>query len=361
MSFGARESSGSKGFFSRNKTPKVIPNSPSGSRPGQAYLLGQDDAASVKSSAKSIRSHHSRNSIASQKDLQHPRETLYGDELSPIYSTAGVVSSIPYDSVAPDLNRQPIPIDYVRPVSRGDEGREREFSYHSISRMGDSHQYPTFDHNQQYSHPTGPRPPPGSTGSSTLAAGNSYYSPPSREHTPAPPSSARNTNGQVYYPSTSTLASNARSSDQMSVYSTMTSTTRSSMLSITPTVLDTGPPLPSPSSSTTEFILERPKDDEIVERMFYELMIKRGYMNIPEPAKRQLMAKPVSGKWVMIYQDKLADWQAEQKRQGSGRDLDEDSPEWYVKKIMEGNISAKQLGSLSVSLRTQPIGWVQTV
>jgi cytokinesis protein len=106
--------------------------------------------------------------------------------------------------------------------------------------------------------------------------------------------------------------------------------------------------------------MERPDDDEMVERMFYDLMIKRGYMNLPEQARRQLMAKPVSGKWLMIYQDKLADWQAEQKRRAaassSGKDLDEDSPQWYVKKIMEGNITAKQLGSLSVSLRTQPIG-----
>ncbi|KAI5791537.1 hypothetical protein FPQ18DRAFT_260087 [Pyronema domesticum] len=97
--------------------------------------------------------------------------------------------------------------------------------------------------------------------------------------------------------------------------------------------------------------------------MFYELMIKRGYTNLPESAQRQLMAKPISGKWTMIYQDKLTDWQAEQKRKqaalSSGKDLDEDSPQWYVKKIMEGNITAKQLGSLSVSLRTQPIGWVK--
>ncbi|KAG0127944.1 hypothetical protein HOY82DRAFT_580374 [Tuber indicum] len=97
--------------------------------------------------------------------------------------------------------------------------------------------------------------------------------------------------------------------------------------------------------------------------MFYELMEKRGYMNLPEQAKRQMMAYPPSKKWVMVHQDKLADFQAEQKRraaaQAQGRDPDEDSPEWYVKKIMDGTISAKQLGSLSVSLRTQPISWVK--
>ncbi|RPB00177.1 actin-binding FH2 [Choiromyces venosus 120613-1] len=97
--------------------------------------------------------------------------------------------------------------------------------------------------------------------------------------------------------------------------------------------------------------------------MFYELMEKRGYMNLPEQAKRQMMAYPPSKKWIMVHQDKLADFQSEQKRraaaQALGRDPDEDSPEWYVKKIMDGTISAKQLGSLSVSLRTQPISWVK--
>ena len=131
------------------------------------------------------------------------------------------------------------------------------------------------------------------------------------------------------------------------------------MLSLAPTIAE-AMPQPSQFANMTEFFMERPRDDRIVETMFLELMHKRGYTNIPEPAKRQLMAKPVSGKWVMIYQDKLADFQAEQKRRtaalSSGKDLDEDSPQWYVKKIMEGNITAKQLGSLSVSLRTQPIG-----
>lgn len=106
--------------------------------------------------------------------------------------------------------------------------------------------------------------------------------------------------------------------------------------------------------------MEKPKDDRVVEQMFYELMIKRGYVHLPEPAKKQMMAYPVSKKWVMVHQDKLSDWQAEQKRRqnagsSSGKDVNEDSPEWYVKKIMEGSITAKQLGSLSVSLRTQPI------
>ena len=152
------------------------------------------------------------------------------------------------------------------------------------------------------------------------------------------------------------------SSDQNSLYSSISSTTRNSVLSITPSVAD---PIPSPMSfqSAEGFTLERPRDDRVVEAMFYELMEKRGYMNLPEQAKRQMMAYAPSKKWVMVHQDKLADFQAEQKRrvaaQAQGRDLDEDSPEWYVKKIMDGTISAKQLGSLSVSLRTQPIRYAR--
>jgi cytokinesis protein len=355
MSSGGRDSGG-KGLFSRNKLHKITGFSSSSSsipKVGEPYQVEGPDAAS-RSSAKSARSHHSRLSVSSNKDN---RDTIYGDELNPLYSTAGVVTSIPYDSVVPDLNRTPIPMDYGRPTSRGDAGHE--ITPHSIARMGDYHQYPTVlpqAPQQQYSHPTGPRPPPSSSGSSTLTA-NSYYAPSKEYSASTMSSSTRHTNGsQVHYPSNSTHS--ARSSDQMSVYSSLSSATRSSMISVAPTIAESM--MPNPYGSATEFTMDRPQDDEVVEKMFYDLMIKRGYMNLPEQARRQLMAKPVSGKWLMIYQDKLADWQAEQKRRAAanvaGKDLDEDSPQWYVKKIMEGNISAKQLGSLSVSLRTQPIG-----
>ncbi|KKY23765.1 putative cytokinesis protein sepa [Diplodia seriata] len=42
-----------------------------------------------------------------------------------------------------------------------------------------------------------------------------------------------------------------------------------------------------------------------------------------------------------------------------GRADEEGSPEWYVRKVLDNSITAKQLQSLSVSLRTQPIGWVK--
>jgi cytokinesis protein len=361
MSSGGRES-GKSSFFSRNKHKVGAPFNVS--RPSasvDSHPAGAEEAAAAaKSSSKSTRSHHSRHSVSGHRDQS--RDTVYGDELNPLNHNAGVVTSIPYDSVAPDLNRQPIPLDYARPISRGDEGRMphgvlSEITPHSIARLGDFHQYPTIGGPQQEygHHPGGPRPPPSSSGNSTLSA-NSYYAP-GKEYQAYSNKYANNGSNLTHYPSSSTTSTNARSSE--STFSTISSATRSSMISIAPTIQE-HMHMPQPTSTQTEFGMERPKDDKIIETMFYELMIKRGYTNLPESAQRQLMAKPISGKWTMIYQDKLTDWQAEQKRKqaalSSGKDLDEDSPQWYVKKIMEGNITAKQLGSLSVSLRTQPIG-----
>lgn len=116
---------------------------------------------------------------------------------------------------------------------------------------------------------------------------------------------------------------------------------------------------------------ERPKDDRIVEQMFIELMNKRGWQNLPEQARRQMLAYPASKKWTLVHQDRLTELQGEQKRRQNarltyggaqdgpvgllGRADEEGSPEWYVKKVMDDTIDSKQLQSLSVSLRTQPI------
>ena len=81
------------------------------------------------------------------------------------------------------------------------------------------------------------------------------------------------------------------------------------------------------------------------------------------------MAYPAAKKWTLVHQDKLTEWQGEQKRRQHARQTingvdiygalqradEEGSPEWYVKKVLDDSINAKQLQSLSVSLRTQPI------
>lgn len=82
------------------------------------------------------------------------------------------------------------------------------------------------------------------------------------------------------------------------------------------------------------------------------------------------MAYPAAKKWTLVHQDKLTEWQGENKRRQTARQTivgadgsqgiiarsdEEGTPEWYVRKVMNDTITPKQLGSLSVSLRTQPI------
>ncbi|KAF2859211.1 hypothetical protein K470DRAFT_219707 [Piedraia hortae CBS 480.64] len=133
-------------------------------------------------------------------------------------------------------------------------------------------------------------------------------------------------------------------------------------------------------ASTTSFnsdSLNRPNDDREIERQFHELMLKRGWKSLPEQARRQMEAYPVSKKWTLVHQDRLAEMQGELKRRqnargttpggdgfsyypgGLGRADEEGSPEWFVKRILDNSISLKQFQSLAVSLRTQPIAWVR--
>lgn len=120
--------------------------------------------------------------------------------------------------------------------------------------------------------------------------------------------------------------------------------------------------------------MNKPNDDRVVEEMFLALMQKRGWHNLPDQARRQMMAYPPAKKWTLVHQDRLTEWQGEQKRKttvkqtgqyGSAMDMlanaeEEGTPEWFVKKVMDNSILPKQLASLAVSLRTQPIGWVKT-
>ncbi|KAA8915834.1 hypothetical protein TRICI_002007, partial [Trichomonascus ciferrii] len=107
-----------------------------------------------------------------------------------------------------------------------------------------------------------------------------------------------------------------------------------------------------------DFNLERPESDAVVEAMFLELMNKRDFKSLPEAAKKQMLAYPISKKWMLIHQDALTEFQNEKKRAQHTK-TDENTPEWYVRKLMDNSISTKQLGNLWVSLRTEPVSWVQ--
>lgn len=84
-----------------------------------------------------------------------------------------------------------------------------------------------------------------------------------------------------------------------------------------------------------------------------------------------MTAYPAEKKWTLLHQDRLTEWQGEQKRKQTARanqyttpDVttysdEEGTPEWYVRRVMEDKLDAKGMGSLEVNLRTQQIGWVK--
>lgn len=373
----SRQSSGGKSFFSRklhrDKSGDDAPPTPS--------------AASFTESISSRNSH--RGSISSRDNRSE-----YG------YDDSGSLAAVPYENTSKS-NREPrtverLPRDDGRPVSR------REPVPHQLNKSGaDIHQYPTPDTSQHtsahFTHPTGPRPPPGSLNGTSNASrtsergGYSTYN-----------GRSGHANGMSVPAGYSNDYSRA-SSDQASVYSNGSPNRASSILSLpnesqismyptqnhtsiqqypqarashAPSHLSThhAAGFTSTTSISDGVDLARPSDDRVIEQEFLALMHKRGWKGLPDQAKRQMEAYPINKKWTLVYQDRLTEYQGEKKRRTLARSTvgyngvqdilaradDEGSPEWYVKKVMDNSITAKQLGSLSVSLRTQPIGWVKS-
>jgi cytokinesis protein len=348
---------------------------------------GRDDGA-LDSSSTGGSASGSRSSRHSKRASMH---SLDNDiDASGLAMTAGVITSIPYHTVSD--SKTPIPVDYL---PRSDQiPARKELSPHHMNKANvDFHQYPAWNapNINGASHPTGPRPPPKGP-INTIAPSLQGYT---------RPSTAASNHTTIYTSYSTTESSNPRSSfDQASINSSVSSATRGSSLfssdnSSRTAVVDHHNHLPvvhqsssrlsnashagwsreqsSGFSSTASFSpdgfnLQRPADDRVVEEQFIALMHKRGWQNLPDQAKRQMLAYPAAKKWTLVHQDKLTEWQGEQKRRQHARQTgmsngssrfgqadEEGSPEWYVKKVMDDTITAKQLQSLSVSLRTQPI------
>ncbi|KAJ5352338.1 hypothetical protein N7452_001312 [Penicillium brevicompactum] len=366
----ARQPSSGKSFFGR-KLHKDKSVEDRYDNYGGSY----DSLAPPGSAPGSRSSRYSKRSSVQSVDLTHDMDP---GSLAP---TAGVITSIPFDSLSAD--RTPIPIDNM---PRPDSSRHEHSPNHLGKAGNDFHQYPTWAStsapNGSSSHPSGPRPPPAWKYDYDYSAAS----------------------GPNHNPSSIDSSSNSRTSlDQTSIYSSVSSNTRgsnyfssdgSSRTLTTSHSGDRGTILPSSSSgrlstagSTHQIsapipaavprpqdnYLTRPRDDRVVDQLFLELMQKRGWQNLPEQAKRQMLSYPASKKWTLVHQDRLTELQGEQKRRQNARQThghdgmsglleradEEGSPEWYVKKVMDDTITSKQLASLSVSLRTQPISWVK--
>jgi cytokinesis protein len=296
-----------------------------------------------------------------------------------------------------------MPYERTSPTAAEDAARQGEPLPHHLSSKGaDFHQYPVFN---AASVPNGyansssqpPKPPPhasGTTIASSLAGDRGV----SMQNW-----GGRGSNGtySAYAPTDSSNNTRA-SSDQASIYSNdskhrnsnvyypsnASQTTFSSIGldagSLLPTAI--APPRdshrhllhlnqPSPSSSTSSFgqafNLQRPPD-HVVEQEFRNLMVKREMKSLPEQARRQMEAYKIDKKWTLVYQDKLAEYKNEERKRNANRHTyitgnqdilvraeEEGSPEWYVKKVMDNSITIKQMQSLEISLRTQPIAWVK--
>lgn len=307
---------------------------------------------------------------------------------------AGVYSSIPVPSFEQNTNAPRLVDDrYAAPQP------------HHLDKSGaDFHQYPVFDPSKMpqngYANAGPPRPPPHSTGTAMASSqpgdrgvsiqqwgsagrvsnGNTYTSytdssnntRSSSDQASVYSNDSRNRTSNVYYPqqnqSQSTFSSIGL--DAGSLLPMAASTPRDSHRHL----LQTNHPsaLSSTSSFGQNFSIQRPPD-HVVEQEFMKLMERRGYSSLPEQARRQMEAYKIDKKWTLVHQDKLAELKHEERKRqtqrvtyvgGANPDVlaraeEEGSPEWYVKKVMDNSITLKQMSSLEISLRTQPIAWVR--
>ncbi|KYK61631.1 Rho GTPase effector BNI1 [Drechmeria coniospora] len=323
-------------------------------------------------------SRHKRDSSAASIDL--PATPDPG-----INMMAGVMASIPYDSI-PAGSRSPISVDYLPKPDHMPPRRDP--LPHQLSK-GDFHQYPTVDTSTMHagSHASLPsRSVPGAGLTMASTGRHTQY----QQWGPPRGSVSSTTNGSRY--DSYTPPNGRASGDTLSVYTGNPShrdvaSARSSQMTISSPSSPSlhGPPQSyrdssrltkfsgagAPPGSHDGFYFPKPDDDNVVEQMFLQLMQKRGWHNLPEQARRQMMAYPPQKKWTLLHQDRLTEWQGEQKRRLTARanqyaapDVttysdEEGTPEWYVRRVMEDKLDSKGMGSLEVNLRTQQIGWVK--
>jgi cytokinesis protein len=372
-----RQSSAGKFFGRRLHKDKEKHASDAKSQTQSISLSTTDSPPGSSYGSQSSRHSHRHSTSGASLDQRPVSMTAEG-----IFARAGPVSSI--DPPREDASRggEPLP-------------------HHLNKGAGDFHQYPVFTAPAMppngYANPGPPRPPP----HSTMAASQPGDRGVSTQQWGARDAS-RNPN-YSYYAGTDSSNNTRTSSDQASIYSTdsrsrgsnafypqNSSQTTISSIGLDPnSLLPIAAPTPrdshrslnynvsSPTASTASFpqntlSIQRPPDN-VVEKEFMNLMVKRGWKSLPEQARRQMEAYKIEKKWTLVYQDKLAEFKHEEKKRNTQRityggvgnpDIlmraeEEGSPEWYVKKVMDNSISIKQMSSLEISLRTQPIAWVR--
>ncbi|KAJ6783690.1 hypothetical protein PWT90_11093 [Aphanocladium album] len=344
MSDKTRQSSSGRSIFSRNKNKD------------KDKRTTDHDSYDALSTMSSRSSRQNRDSLAASIDgLASPDPSML----------SATISSIPYDATAAG-SRSPIPVEYLPNADQVPVRREP--LPHHLNKGGDFHQYPIFDPSlNPGSHASRMGPPASNVTMASTGRAAQY-----QQWGPSRGSMASTANGSHISRYDSLLPptpNNNRVSDA-SVYSIQPSASSLSSYGAPHRESNRLTKFPGPGSHDT-FHFPKPDDDNVIEQMFAQLMHRRGWHNLPEQARRQMMAYKPDKKWTLLHQDRLAEWQGEQKRRMTARvsqfaqqDVttysdEEGTPEWYVRRVMEDKLDAKGMGSLEVNLRTQQIGWVR--
>jgi cytokinesis protein len=115
--------------------------------------------------------------------------------------------------------------------------------------------------------------------------------------------------------------------------------------------------------STEAFYFPRPETDAEIEAMFENVKRTRDFPDMPHDLT-------VDQKWHLVYNDEHIRWDKEkqkeiqskrQKETGQLTGVIQDSPEWYLKKFVDKTITARQVQSLGVSLRSNEMRYVPTI
>ncbi|WFC97408.1 hypothetical protein MYAM1_000120 [Malassezia yamatoensis] len=132
-------------------------------------------------------------------------------------------------------------------------------------------------------------------------------------------------------------------------------------------------------SNLSEARVSRPADAD-VERMFRDLMDRRDLLtssgdSLPLDTSQNIANFNMDKKWTLVYNDLLTERNAERESEKTFRGfpaptitapaqqstmvLMRNSPEWFIKKFMDGTVTSRHIESLAVTLRTCAIGWLQ--
>ncbi|CAI2194369.1 17154_t:CDS:2, partial [Funneliformis geosporum] len=104
----------------------------------------------------------------------------------------------------------------------------------------------------------------------------------------------------------------------------------------------------------------KPSDDEI-ENLFLDLMNKRDLRKLSDSQRKQMLAIPVDKKWMLVKNDMIQEGNSLSSNTNVVTSShDKNTPEYYLKKILDGAITIEDLNSLGVSLRTLTIKWVRS-